>query len=251
MKNKPQMRLLPIAAAVAMAVGATSCAALFNGGRMCRCTHPGPCVCCETGVVVSHQPVERDTAADDSLLTALLDLSKYELKRMLPEAPKPMVWLDDTIAETRDDLLTRVKTGNSRIMPRDVTMDNRENAIYFYYDENADGTVGPLRLRIQYYADDPLQYYEVVFLIDGFEYRFKPVNIERGKDKGRLIWEHSDDIVKPENKDLIYALSHCKWGEMTLLASNHINHRKELTEDQIKDFYHVLQLYRLAGGEIK
>ena len=249
MKNKPQVRLLTIAAAVAMIVGTTSCASLFNAGRACHCTHEGQC-----GVgaaVVAHQPVERDSAADDSLLHALLDLSKYELKSMLPEAPKPMVWKDDTISETREELLERVKTTNSRIMPRDVTMDNSENAIYLYYNENADGTTGPLHLRIQYYADDPLKFYEVVFLIDGFEYRFKPVNLERGKDKGRLIWEHSDDVLKVENKDLLYALSHCHWAEMTLLATNGINHRKELTEDQIEDFYHVLQLYRLAGGEIK
>ena len=244
------MRLLGAVAATAMMLGATSCASLFNNGSgTCHCGYNGQCGLGATAV--SHQPVQRDTMADDSLLNALLDLSKYELKQYLPEEPKPMVWLDDSIQETRSELLTRVKTGNSRIMPADVTMDVSDNAIYLYYTENADGTPTPLRLRIQYYADDPLQFYEVVFLIDGFEYRFKPQNIERGKGKGRLIWERSDDPLKAENKDLIYALAHCNWAEMTLLATNGINHRKELTDDQIKDFYNVLQLYRLAGGVIE
>ena len=193
----------------------------------------------------------RDTVADDSLLRALLDLSKYELVQYVPEAPKPLVWLDDSIPEDLSPMLSSVKTGNSRIMPRDVTMDNTENALYLYYTVNSQGNPDPLRLRLQYYADDPLQYYEVVFLIDGFEYRFKPENIHRGKGNGRMIWENSDDVVKASDKDLIYALSHCKWAEMTLLASNHINHKKELTEDQINDFYNVLQLYRNAGGVIE
>lgn len=240
----------PIAQCVIIlaALGLTSCASMFRNSQ-CHCTHEGQCGVGQ--VVVAHEPVHRDSAADDSLLEALLDLSKYELKNMLPEAPKPMVWLDDSIPESNDELMTRVKTGNSRIMPKDVTMDNTENAIYLYYTVDANGNPDPLHLRIQYYADDPLQYYEVVFLIDGFEYRFKPENIHRGKGTGRMIWENSDDVVKTTDKDLIYALSHCHWAEMTLLAANHINHKKELTEDQIEDFYHVLQLYRKAGGVIK
>ncbi|MBO4870619.1 MAG: hypothetical protein J5565_01385 [Muribaculaceae bacterium] len=234
----------------AMTVGMSSCASLFGGNPNCHCTHPGPCVCCETGVVVGHQNIQRDTVADDSLLSVLLDLSKYELKSYLPEEPQRIVWLDDTIHETQEELMSGLKFKDGQYMPIGVTTSNSDNAIYFCFKEQADGTPEPLRLRIQYYADDPLQYYEAVFNINGFEYRFKPEKINRGKEKPKFYWENSDDAVKAVDKDLVYALSHGQWGEMILLASNGIHHRKALTEAQIKDFYNVLHLYLLKGGKI-
>lgn len=252
MEKKWLSHITAVAAVTALTLGTTSCASLF-GNRNCRCTHPGPCVCCETGVgaIVGHRPVQRDTAADDSLLSQLLDLSKYELKTYIPEAPKRLVWQDDTIHETPSALMSGLKNVNSKYMPTSVTMDNSDNAIYFYFTENADGTLSPLHLRIQYYADDPLQFYEAVFYINGFDYHFKPALVERGKAKPKYFWENSDDVVGVSQKDLLYALSHGQWGEVVLLAGNGINHKKSFTEDQIKDFYNVLYLYLLKGGKLE
>ncbi len=232
----------------------TSCATLF-GNRNCHCTHPGPCVCCETGtspiVVPASVQQERDTAADDSLLSALLDLSKYELKSYLPEAPKRIVWRDDPVTDSPEQLQAKVKSGNIGVMPMGVSTDNSENAVYLHFADGPDGKPGPLHLRIQYYADDPLNYYEAVFTINGFDYHFKPGNFKRGKGKGRMIWENSDDPVTAADKDLLYALAHCDWALLKLLAPNGINHNKQLTDDQLEAFRHVLNLYLLRGGVIE
>ncbi|MBR6284847.1 MAG: hypothetical protein IKR25_11235 [Muribaculaceae bacterium] len=255
MNYKTVTQLTKVAAVAVVAWGATSCASMM-GNRNCRCTHPGPCVCCETGIAVApgmssvHQ-AQRDTAADDSLLSALLDLSKYELKSYLPEAPTRIVWQDAPVTDDMEQLLGNIKHGDLGVMPRGVTTDNTENAIYLYFKEGPDGKPEPLRLRIQYYADDPLNYYEAQFNINGFDYSFKPTNFKRGKGKGRMIWENSDDPVTAADKDLIYALAHGDWVVLKLMAPSGINHNKQLTDEQLAAFRQVLNLYLLKGGVIE
>ena len=256
MKSKSALRAAQLAVTAVVMLSTTSCVSLF-GNRNCHCTHPGPCVCCETGitttgpVVTSVHQAQRDTAADDSLLNALLDLSKYELKSYLPEAPKRIVWQDDVITDTLELLQAKVKNAALGVMPFGVSTDNTENAVYLYFKEGVDGKPEPLRMRIQYYADDPLNYYEAVFTINGFDYHFKPTNFKRGKEKGRMIWENSDDVVTAADKDLVYALAHCDWALLKLLAPNGINHNKRLSDEQLAAFRHVLNLYLLKGGKIE
>ena len=255
MKSKAIVNMAKLAAVLAVAAGATSCASMM-GNRNCRCTHPGPCVCCETGIAPSavvsgvHQ-AQRDTAADDAMLSELLDLSKYELKSYLPEAPKPIVWQDTPIVDDANELMSHLKSGSIGLMPAGVSTDNTENAIYLYFKDGTNGKPEPLRLRIQYYADDPLNFYEAAFTINGFDYTFQPTNFKRGKGKGRMIWENSDDVVTAAGKDLVYALAHCDWAVLKLLAPNGINHNKQLSDEQLKAFRHVLNLYLLKGGTIE
>ena len=194
------------------------------------------------------------STADKSLLNELLS-KNYDLVEYLPSAPKRLVWLDDPVAESENELLmqlskTSPQTGVVRYMPRDVTMSNTENAFYAYF--STDGThVQPLRLRVQYYADDPLQFNDIQFQVNGFDYSYHVTSPRRGKGTGRMIWEQSDQVVQPRDKDLLYALSHASWVRMSLVGADGTKHVKMLTEKQIRDFYSILQLYRLLGGRIE
>ena len=230
----------------------TSCASLF-GNPNCHCTHPGPCVCCDQDqsgrVVVAHRPVQQDSTVDKSFLKELLS-KDYSLHEYLPEEPKRLVWVDEPVTATLTELQNSVKQSGGWTMPRDVTTDNTENALYFYFTERADGTPDQLRLRVQYYADDPLRFNDIQFTIDGFDYSYRAASPRRGKGTGRMIWEESDQAVASTDKDLLYALSHAHWVRMSLVGADGTKHVKMLTETQIQDFYSILQLYRLLGGRL-
>ena len=126
-----------------------------------------------------------------------------------------------------------------------------KNAVAQSADGEGNGArVDPLHLRVQYYADDPLQFNEILFTIDGFDYSYRALSPQRGKGAGRMIWEFSDQEVASSDRDLLYALSHANWVRMSLVGSDGTKHVKLLTETQIRDFYLVLQLFRLLGGRI-
>lgn len=240
---------VPALASSALLICVSSCA-LF-GNPNCHCTHPGPCVCCTQDqyerVVVGHRPVQQDSTVDKSYLKALLS-KDYSLHEYLPEEPKRLVWVDDTVHETIGELQDYFKTSNGMTMARNLTTDYTENAIYFYFRERYDGTPEPLRLRVQYYADDPLQFEKLHFIIDGFDYYFTPTNFQRGKGKGIMIWETSDDPLTASDKDLIYALTHCKWCQLKIMGKDGMQHVKTISDSQFDDFRRTLKYYRLKGG---
>ena len=250
MKRQNLHYLQVIAFSAISALVLTGCASMSGHLADCQCSKMGYCPFSHS----AHAPAnsvavatQDTTGADKSLMKELLSKDYTEIKNYLPEEPKRMVWVDDTIKEAETDLIPFFSEKNSRLLPKGVSMDNTENAVYLYFTENADGTPQPLRFRIQYYADDPLKYYEAVFNIDGFEYRFKPANFNRGQVK-KMYWENSDDELTCDDKDLVYALAHGQWVQLKLLGADAINHVKTLTDDQIQDFYRTLQLYRLKGG---
>ncbi len=206
----------------------------------------------DTRRVVGSSPAPKSTA-DKSALNALLN-KDYSLVQYVPAAPVRMVWRDEAVTESENELLMqlnkeRVQAGVVRYLPKGVTMSKTENAFFAYFITDG-ARVEPLRLRVQYYADDPLQFNDILFTIDGFEYRYRAVSPQRGKGTGRMIWELSDQEVSASEKDLLYALSHAHWVKMYLVGSDGTKHVKLLTETQIRDFYLVLQLYRLLGGRI-
>ena len=202
--------------------------------------------------VVGTVPAAKSTA-DKSVLNDLLT-KDYSLVQYVPTAPTRMVWRDDPVIESENELLMQlnkvpVQTGVVRYMPKGVSMSRTENAFYAYF--TTDGArVEPLHLRVQYYADDPLQFNDIVFTIDGFDYRFRALSPQRGKGTGRMIWELCDQEASSADKDLVYALAHAHWVRMSLVGSDGTKHVKMLTETQIRDFYLVLQLFRMLGGRI-
>ena len=250
-KNLSYRHAFPVLAAGAMLLCTTSCASLF-GNTNCHCTHPGPCVCCEQDqsgrVVVGHRPVQQDSTVVKSYLKELLS-KDYSLHEYLPEEPKRLVWVDDTLTVTQAELQDYFKVSNGWTMPRDVTTDDTENAIYFYFTERGDGTPDPMHLRVQYYADDPLRFEKLHFIIDGFDYYFTPTNFKRGKGQGIMIWENSDDPLTAADKDLIYALTHCNWCQLKIVGADGMQHVKMISDSQFDDFRRTLQLYLLKGGK--
>ena len=256
MQNAKKSHLFIQVAAAGLLLSATSCASLFGTvGNGCQCNNGKSCTCCVNGHCANTlAAAPADTAQQSSVDKAWLqDLlaTDYSLKDYGPKEPQRMVWIDDTVHESAAELVPLMQSDYGNIMPRDVTMDDTENAIYFYLNQDGTGNPNLLHLRVQYYADDPLEFQQLQFLIDGFDYEYTPTNFKRGKGKGIMIWENSDDVLTAADKDLVYALSHAKWVQMKLIGKDGMKHVNMLSDDQIKDFYRVLQLYRLQGGRFE
>lgn len=256
MRRNHIIQLTMIACGLLLLTGATSCASMFMGNPNCTCTHPGPCVCCGQVVVpqgsvvaqAAHHHEDQNKVNLDSLLNQDYSLEQIYVE---PEEPTRIEWKDDSITVDASTLMANVAVSGGRYMPRAVLMENTENEFFAYFTENADGTVNPLRLRVQYYADDPLNFYELMIIADGWEYHFKPASTQRGKGSGRMIWENCDEPLKMADRDMIYALSHCHWARMYLLGAGGMQHIKLLTDKQLKDFSNILNLYLLKGGKIQ
>ena len=189
----------------------------------------------------SKTPAEQ--AALDSLLGGDYSLTEYGYRRM--------TWRDLPVTATLDQLMpsfTVDETGDC--YSRYVSRDKLSNEVYFTFTMNEDSVPGPLRLHVQYCADDPLDFDQLIFTIDGFNYPFYPSDHEHGTLDGGLYWESSDDVLKPVHKDLVYALAHSNWVALKLMSTRGIHHVKMLTDGQRADFAHTLDLYRLLGGKL-
>ena len=184
-----------------------------------------------------------EQAALDSLLGGDYSLTEYGYRRM--------TWRDLPVTATLDQLMpsfTVDETGDC--YSRYVSRDRLSNEVYFTFTMNEDSVPGPLRLHVQYCADDPLDFDQLIFTIDGFNYPFYPSDHEHGTLDGGLYWECSDDVLKPVHKDLVYALAHSNWVALKLMSTRGIHHVKMLTDGQRADFAHALDLYRLLGGKL-
>lgn len=197
-----------------------------------------------------HAQESVDMAALDSLLNIDYTIVDYaELYK-----PKPLKWQDEPLTSTADELKPYFKSlrselGQECLIPKDVTMGHSDNQVYFYFDDNGSAPTA-LRLRAQYYADDPLMMDHVKFIVNGFDYIFHPTAIQTGKNGSRMYWETFDNALNSQDKDLIYALSHASWASVTFISSTGINHNIDLTKEQIQDFYRTLQLYQHLGGKL-
>lgn len=202
--------------------------------------------------VVKRVAQQQTSTVDQAFLDELMSRD-YSLGPVVPLGVRePYKWIDEPVTVEERDLMA-ILTSEShgaavRYMPRDVTAKLTDNAFYLYFDERLEPE--SLRLRLQYCADDPLNFSRIDFVIDGFDYTYTPSNTKRGKLSARLFWETCDDVVGQDDKDLIYALTHCKWAEMLLIGADGINHLKELTDDQLASLRAMLQLYLLRGGQL-
>ena len=211
--------------------------------------------------IVKSEKIESNmTPEEEALLRELTegDMSKYGLVQYIDTIAR-YKWVDDEIIDAEEDLMEYVKHQGKRYLPAAASMDHNQNGAFLYFDEKVDGTAGPLHMRIQYCSKDPLLYNDVDFQIDYMPasaddrrctYNIRPENIDRGS-MGKMSWETSDNIMSGnDDKDLLYALAHCNWAQLTLKAgkSDKIVHKQLLTEDQLRDFYVMLQLFRIKGG---
>ena len=189
----------------------------------------------------SKTPAEQ--AALDSLLGGDYSLTEYGYRRM--------TWRDLPVTATLDQLMPSFTVDeNGDCYSRYISRDKLSNEVYFTFTMNEDSVPGPLRLHVQYCADDPLDFDQLIFTIDGYNYPFYPSDHEHGTLDGGLYWESSDDVLKPVHKDLVYALAHSNWVALKLMSTRGIHHVKMLTDGQRTDFAHTLDLYRLLGGKL-
>ncbi len=252
MTRKILVRIIGTAFTFAALTTVSSCS-LLQQNAMPHFSGEGKCPVC--GTIVTKHPVAQTSTVDKSFLEEILN-KDYSIKEYNFEVyePKRMEWKDDTITELQENLLPFMKSntilGNKCLMPSSASVNNSSNELYLYFTEDAQGNAQDLHLRLQYYADDPLNYNDMVFTIDGFEYKFHPVNIKRGKGDGIMIWEQSDDVVKVGDKDLVYALAHCNWAQLKLHGADDMSHVKLISDDQLKTFKQTLELFLLRGGQI-
>ena len=179
----------------------------------------------------------------DSLLSMDYSIKEYGYRRM--------TWRDLPVTATFDELMpgfTVDETGDC--FSKYVSRDTMSNEVYFTFSISEDSLPGPLRLRVQYCADDPLDFDQLVFTIDGYNYPYYPVNHTSGSEDDQLFWEMSDDVLQPAYRDLVYALAHGNWIALKLMSRRGIHHVKMLTDGQRTDFAHALDLYRLLGGAL-
>ena len=187
----------------------------------------------------SKTPAEQ--AALDSLLSMDYSIGEYGYHRM--------TWRDLPVTASVDQLMPYFTVEEGECRSKYVSLDTTSNEVYFAFTINEEDSLpGPLRLCVHYCADDPLDFDQMVFTIDGYDYPFYPANPQRGTLDVGLYWEHSDDVLREVHKDLVYALAHSNWVALKLLSTRGIHHVKMLSDGQRDDFAHTLDLYRLAGG---
>ena len=203
--------------------------------------------------VIPPRPQHQQSAnVDKSLMQTLLS-KDYSIKKYdLYEEPKPITWKDDPISQDISGLMTSVdgrsKGGVMLYAPKGMTMSQEANEVFFCFESSNGRASSRLHLRVYYFADDPLNFNDIVFTIDGFNYNFHPSSPSRGKKGARMFWEQSEDALTAQHKDLVYALSHCHWARMSLKGADGMDHVKMLTKAQLEAFASTFELYRAMGG---
>ena len=189
----------------------------------------------------SKSPAEQ--AALDSLLGRDYSLTEYGHRRM--------TWRDLPVTSTIDQLMPGfVVNDEGDYLSKYVSGDSISNEVFFTFAmADGDSEPGPLRLCVRYYADDPLDFDQLIFNIDGYDYPFYPGEHQHGSLPGGFYWESSDDVLDARYKDLVYALAHSNWVALKLMSTRGIHHVKMLTDGQRADFAATLDLYRLLGGD--
>lgn len=123
-----------------------------------------------------------------------------------------------------------------------------ENGVYLYFGKN-DSSIMPLRLRIQYYADNWLFISNVVFNIDGKVFNFIPTKVERDSGNGGMIWEWIDEPIQDESdKKLVYALVNAKSAKVKFNGSQYYK-IKSISKAQLTSMRNTFGLFDALGGE--
>lgn len=251
MNKKVPFYIACAAFTIAALMSVSSCS-MQRQGNQPHFTGEGKCPVC--GTYISKHQVEQQSTVDKAMLQELLkkdySICEYDF------GPKRMVWKDDTVTETQERILPffmLTDVGEYRgIVSTGVVISDIVNDVYIYFTQDANGIPTSMRLRIQYYADDPLNYNQIAFVVDGFDYPFTPTNIKCGDGEEGYVWQQSDDELHDKDKDLVYAISHCEnWAELKLVGADGMEHIKPLTREKLDEFKRTLQLFLLRGGSLK
>lgn len=167
------------------------------------------------------------------------------------DAEARAVWRDEPVTIPLDQLMQSMTVDDGDYRSKYVSADSVSNEVYFAFTiPEGDSVPGPLRLCVHYCGGTRINYDQVVFTIDGFDYLFYPLTTRYGVTTGGQHWAASDDELRFAYRDLVYALTHGQWVMIKLMGDNGVSHVKVLDDGQLDDFANTLDLYRLLGGEI-
>ena len=194
---------------------------------------------------LSTSKTPEEQAALDSLLAIDYSLTEFGYRRMK--------WRDLPVTRTIDQLMPGfVLNEDGDYVSKYVSFAPTSNEVYFAFAmAKGDSLPGPLRLCVRYCADDPLDFDQLIFSIDGYDYLFYPSDHHHSTLPDGLYCETSDDVLTASYKDLVYALAHSNWVALKLVSTRGIHHVKMLTDGQRSDFAATLDLYRLLGGNFR
>ena len=194
---------------------------------------------------LSTSKTPEEQAALDSLLAIDYSLTEFGYRRMK--------WRDLPVTRTIDQLMPGfVLNEDGDYVSKYVSFTPTSNEVYFAFAmAEGDSLPGPLRLCVRYCADDPLDFDQLIFSIDGYDYLFYPSDHHHSTLPDGLYCETSDDVLTASYKDLVYALAHSNWVALKLVSTRGIHHVKMLTDGQRSDFAATLDLYRLLGGNFR
>lgn len=166
------------------------------------------------------------------------------------ETTQRLVWRDEPVTATIDQLMPYCIVDDSGdCRSKYVSVDEPGNEVYFAFFAS-DSVTGPLRLCVKYSGETPMDFDQLVFTVDGFDYTFYPAEVLQGQSDNGSYWAASDDEIHPAYRDLVYALAHGHWGIMKMQGSGGVSIVKMITDGQRDDFAHTLALYLLLGGSL-
>ena len=161
-----------------------------------------------------------------------------------------MMWRDEPVTATVDQLMPYFTvTDSGELHSKYVSTDSASSEVYFAFVMN-DSQPGPLRLCVLYPAEVPVEYDQLTFSIDGYDYMFYPVNPQCKALGGGHYLSFCDEVLHDGYKDLVYALAHGHWMMLKLQGVGGVSRVKVLTDGQREDFSQTLALYLLLGGEL-
>ncbi|MGM9803908.1 MAG: hypothetical protein ACI308_07010 [Muribaculaceae bacterium] len=136
---------------------------------------------------------------------------------------------------SREELLTafeqRAGNGRSRYVPKLAPTTVEKNYIFLYFDVPSDNAVGPVAMRVQYYADDPLDTQAVEFTINGAKYSVA-ANGLKTKQRGIFTSEWFDVEMTGDNQALLEAMGFANYVKLKFIGKS-CNHIKSLTDEQV------------------
>lgn len=172
-------------------------------------------------------------------------------RRLTTDDDARAVWRDEPVVVPLDQLMLGMTVEGGEYRSKYVSGDSVSNEVYFAFTiPEGDSVPEPLRLCVHYCGDIQVDYDQLVFTIDSYDYLFYPSTARYGVAADGRYWAASDDELQSPYRDLIYALAHGKWVMLKFMGSHGVSRVKVLNEGQLEDFANTLSLYLLMGGEI-
>lgn len=193
------------------------------------------------GTVDVPRSVLRDSAAVEG----------YRLTDMVaPDSDgRRLKWRDEPVTVSVDQLMPYFAvTNDGECRSKYVSSDSTSNEVYLAFAVD-DSVPGPLRMCVRYCADAPIEFDQLTFTIDGFDYIFYPTDPQCKPIGNRQYLSFCDEELHEGYKDLVYALAHGKWVMLKLQGMGGLSRVKVLTDGQRDDFANTLALFLLLGGD--